>query len=51
MADTRLLPESVAQHNTIINALKEHDIEAAMKGIEENWRFGMEVLIRKMGEE
>jgi DNA-binding GntR family transcriptional regulator len=51
MADTRLLPESVAQHNAIINALKEHDLEAVMKGLEDNWRFAMEVLIRKMGEE
>jgi DNA-binding GntR family transcriptional regulator len=51
MADTRLLPESVAQHNAIIDALREHDIDAAIKGLEKNWRFGMEVLIRKMGEE
>jgi DNA-binding GntR family transcriptional regulator len=51
MADTRLLPESVAQHNAIIDDLKQHDIEAAIKGLEKNWRFGMEVLIRKMGEE
>jgi DNA-binding GntR family transcriptional regulator len=51
MADTRLLPESVAQHNAIINDLKEHHIEAATEGLEKNWRFGMEVLIRKMGEE
>lgn len=51
MADPRLLPESVAQHNVIINALKDHDIEAAIKGLDENWRLGMEVLIRKMGEE
>jgi DNA-binding GntR family transcriptional regulator len=32
-------------------ALKEHDIVAAIKGLEKNWRFAMEVLIRKMGEE
>lgn len=51
MADNRLLPESVSQHNRIINALKEHDIRAAIKGLEENWRFAMGVLIRKMGEE
>ena len=51
MADTRLLPESVTQHNKIIKALKEHDVEAALKRLEENWRFGMEVLLRKMGEE
>jgi DNA-binding GntR family transcriptional regulator len=51
MADTRLLPESVAQHKVIISALKKRHIEAAIKGLEENWRFGMEVLLRKMGEE
>jgi DNA-binding GntR family transcriptional regulator len=51
MADTRLLPESVAQHNAIIHDLREHDIDTAIKGLEKNWRFGMEVLIRKMGEE
>ncbi len=51
MADTRLLPESVAQHNKIIKALKGHDIGGALKALEENWRFGMEVLLTKMGEE
>jgi DNA-binding GntR family transcriptional regulator len=51
MADTGLLHESVAQHEIIISALKKHHIEAAMKGLEDNWRFGMEVLLRKMGEE
>jgi DNA-binding GntR family transcriptional regulator len=40
MAETRLLPESVAQHNEIIRALKERDIEAAMKGLDQNWRWG-----------
>ncbi len=51
MADTRLLPESVAQHKEIIGALRKRDIEAAVKTLEEHWRFGMGVLIRKMGEE
>jgi len=51
MSDTQLIPESVSQHKAIINALKEHAIEAAVKGLEDNWRFAMEVLIRKMGEE
>jgi DNA-binding GntR family transcriptional regulator len=51
MADNRLLPESVAQHTRIINALKKRDIETALKGLEENWQFGMEMLLRKMGEE
>jgi DNA-binding GntR family transcriptional regulator len=51
MADTRLLPESVAQHDEIMNALREHDTEAALRGLEKNWRFAKEVLIRKMGDE
>jgi hypothetical protein len=51
MADTRLLPESVAQHNAIIDNLSEHHVDAAIKGLEKNWRFGTEVLVRKMGEE
>lgn len=51
MSDIRLIPESVAQHNAIIHALQEHDIDAAVRSLEDNWRFGMEVLLRKMGEE
>ena len=51
MADTRLLPESAAQHDAVIRALKERDLEAAIQRLEENWRFGMEVLIMKIGEE
>ncbi len=51
MADTRLIPESVVQHTAIIDGLKDHDMEAATKALEQNWRFAMEVLIRKMGEE
>lgn len=51
MSDTRLIPESVTHHNRIIRALQRHDIDSAARGLEENWRFAMEVLIRKMGEE
>ena len=51
MADTQLIPESVSQHNAIIDGLREHKIEDAVKGIEDNWRFAMQVLVRKMGEE
>ena len=51
MCDTTLIPESVSQHSAILHALKERDIEAAVKSLENNWRFAMEVLIRKMGEE
>jgi len=38
------------QHDEIIRSLKGHDVEAAVKALENNWRFAMEVLIRKMGE-
>jgi DNA-binding GntR family transcriptional regulator len=51
MADTRLIPESVSQHQAIISAVKKRDLEAVVKGLEDNWHFAMEVLIRKMGEE
>lgn len=51
MSETQLILESVSQHNAVINALNKHDIEAAVRGIEDNWRFSLEVLIRKMGEE
>lgn len=51
MSDTRLIPESASQHNTILRALQRHDIQAAVKGLEHNWRFAVEVLLRKMGEE
>jgi DNA-binding GntR family transcriptional regulator len=51
MSDTRLIPQSASQHKAIIRALQRHDIDAAVKGLEDNWRFAMEVLVRKMGEE
>jgi len=51
MANSCLIPDSVNQHKRIIHALQAHDIDAAAKALENNWRFGMEVLIRKMGEE
>jgi DNA-binding GntR family transcriptional regulator len=51
MSDTRLIPQSVLQHKAIIRALQRHDVDAAVKGLEDNWRFAMEVLLRKMGEE
>jgi hypothetical protein len=50
-ADTRLLPESLAQHNAIIDDLKQHDIDADMKGLEKSGRLGREVLLGEMGEE
>jgi DNA-binding GntR family transcriptional regulator len=51
MADTGLIALSVAQHNDIIKHLKRTDLEAALKALEHNYMFGMQALLRKMGEE
>jgi len=51
MADTGLVALSVAQHNDIIKHLKRQDLEAALKALEHNYMFGMQALLRKMGEE
>jgi DNA-binding GntR family transcriptional regulator len=51
MLSISLVPESVRHHDKVIEALKRHDVEASVAALEENWRFGMEVLVRKMGEE
>jgi DNA-binding GntR family transcriptional regulator len=51
MADTELISMSVAQHEGIIKHLKRGDLEAALKALEHNYRFGMQALLRKMGEE
>jgi hypothetical protein len=51
MADSKLIPTSVAQREDIIAALQRNDLEAGMKAIEENYVFGMQVLLGKMGEE
>jgi DNA-binding GntR family transcriptional regulator len=51
MADSKLLPTSVAQHADIIAALQGNNLEAAIKAIEENYVFGMHALLGKMGEE
>jgi DNA-binding GntR family transcriptional regulator len=51
MADARMIPASAAQHQAIIGAFQRNDLEAGIKAIEENYLFGMQVLLRKMGEE
>ena len=51
MADTRLIAVSVEQHKRIIRALEKRDIESAVKLLEPNWSFTMQVLLRMMGEE
>jgi DNA-binding GntR family transcriptional regulator len=51
MSDTDLLAMSVAQHAGIIKHLKRGDIDTALKGLAHNYDFGMQALLRKMGEE
>jgi DNA-binding GntR family transcriptional regulator len=51
MADSKLIPTSAVQHQDIITAFQRNDLEAAVKAIEENYDFGMQVLLRKMSEE
>jgi len=51
MAESNLTSISVSQHNAIIAAFGRGDLEAALEALEENYRFGMEALLRKMGEQ
>lgn len=51
MSDNELLAMSVAQHADIIKQLKRGDLDAALKALEYNYLFGMQALLRKMGEE
>ena len=51
MADARLVSASADQHQQIIAAFRRDDVEAALKILEENYLFGMQILLRKMGEE
>jgi DNA-binding GntR family transcriptional regulator len=51
MAEAKLIPASAAQHTEIIAALRRNDMESAIPLLEQNYTFGMRVLLRKMGEE
>jgi DNA-binding GntR family transcriptional regulator len=51
MTDPKLIPASAAQHEDIIAAFQRNNLEAGIKAIEENYLYGMQILLRKMGEE
>src|SRR4030095_14455108 len=51
MADAARIATSAAQHHAIISAIRRGDVEEAARGIETNYLFGMQVILRKMGEE
>ena len=50
MRDATLVAASVAQHLRIIGALEAGDFERAVREIEENWRFALEMLLVRLGE-
>jgi DNA-binding GntR family transcriptional regulator len=45
-----LIAESTGQHKKIIDALRSKDLDAAVLGVMENWRFGMEAVLIQLGE-
>jgi len=51
MAEGHLTAISVAQHKAIMAAFRRGDIKLALAELEENYRFGMQALLQKMGEE
>jgi DNA-binding GntR family transcriptional regulator len=51
MTESHLTSVSVSQHEAIMAAFARDDVKAALEALEENYRFGMEALLRKMGEE
>jgi len=51
MAEADLTAISVKQHRAVIAALRRGNLEGTLEALEENYRFGMEALLRKMGEE
>jgi DNA-binding GntR family transcriptional regulator len=48
LGDSSLIPHSVAQHSIIIQALRLQDINTAVAALEQNWRFGFELLLLKL---
>jgi DNA-binding GntR family transcriptional regulator len=48
LEDSSLIPHSVAQHAIIIQSLRSHDLNTAVTALEQNWRFGFELLLLKL---
>jgi DNA-binding GntR family transcriptional regulator len=51
MAETDFTSISAKQHEAIIAAIRRGNRDEILQALEENYRFGMDALIRKMGEE
>jgi DNA-binding GntR family transcriptional regulator len=48
MRDTALVETSVQQHEVVMVALKEHNLERAVEQLEVHWHFGMDALLRRL---
>jgi DNA-binding GntR family transcriptional regulator len=48
LGDASLVPHSVAQHAIIIQSLRLNDLNTAVAALEQNWRFGFELLLLKL---
>jgi DNA-binding GntR family transcriptional regulator len=48
MSNHSLIEISCAQHSKIIDRLATGDMSGALKALEENWRFGMDALLRQL---
>ena len=48
MGDPGLIPHSAAQHAIIIQSLRLQDLNTAVTALEQNWRFGFELLLLKL---
>ncbi len=48
MSNHVLIEASCAQHSEIIDRIAAGKIDKAIAGLEENWRFGMEALLRQL---
>lgn len=51
MADAALIAISAAQHDAIAAALGKGDLDRGLQLLNENYLFGMQALLRRMGEE
>lgn len=50
ISDVNLIANSVSQHRAIMNAIAKRNLPALLNGIEVSYEFGMQVLLREMGE-
>jgi DNA-binding GntR family transcriptional regulator len=50
MRDSTLIAESAKHHAKVIEAISKNNTEGAARGLADNWRFGMDTLLLRIGE-